>query len=72
MIELFTCNLGICEPNYSLIDKVVTYGTYLVTVASIIANLPFIPHKDQEEAKGFLGKVSKLLNFLALNFKKIK
>lgn len=55
-------------PTLDDIEHIVTICAYVVTIASAIANL--LPHP--EKAEGILGKVSKVLNFIALNLKKIE
>jgi hypothetical protein len=48
----------------------VTIATTTVTIASIVANV--LPSPQKENVNRFLGFVTKLINFLALNYKDLK
>lgn len=49
-------------------ELALTYAPYVIAVASACAN--FLPHPEKTE--GFLNKISKFVNALALNLDKIK
>jgi hypothetical protein len=55
-------------PTIKEIEQICTYATYIITAASALANL--LPHP--EKAEGVLAKISKVVNFIALNITKLK
>ena len=58
------------EITLSDIEKYLTYATYAITIASTLAN--FLPHPQEEKVNGIISKISKAVNFLALNIRKLK
>jgi len=53
-------------PTVAQVEHACAIATAIVTSASILANL--LPHPEKTE--GILGKVSKVVNFIALNITK--
>lgn len=51
----------------TFLHELLHYAPYVITAASALA--PILPHPDKVE--GVIGAVSKVINFLALNYDKI-
>ena len=51
----------------TFLHELLHYAPYVITAASALA--PVLPHPDKVE--GVIGAVSKVINFLALNYDKI-
>lgn len=56
----------------SIISRSIQDILMIVGALSYLVNLSCFPHPQSEKAETFLGKVSKVLNFLAGNLDKFK
>jgi len=71
MLELVVCQTSdICAPNYKAIESIIQLLLAFVGFMSAIVNLPFFLYPLSEKAGTPLVKISKILNWCALNIKK--